>query len=83
MLDHGGNPNLKLMDDVGESLLHVSCLQNNIDMTRLLLGSGSLINILDCFEATPLDYALSAVVQPDLIKLLKSKGAVEGKGRKM
>ncbi|EGC38511.1 hypothetical protein DICPUDRAFT_148794 [Dictyostelium purpureum] len=85
LIENGGNPNLRLMDDCGESLLHVAALNGDIEMTKYLVEKGGDLNQLDCYEATPLDYAESGYQSNiQYIKFLKDNYNVKnGKGRKM
>eukprot|EP01111_Echinosteliopsis_oligospora_P011001 TRINITY_DN3525_c0_g1_i1.p1 TRINITY_DN3525_c0_g1~~TRINITY_DN3525_c0_g1_i1.p1 ORF type:complete len:328 (+),score=67.78 TRINITY_DN3525_c0_g1_i1:65-1048(+) len=85
LISHGGNPNLQLMDDVGETLLHVAALMHRKSIAELLINSGADINAKDCFEGTPLDYAKSITPEEqdkDLIDFLTQRGAKDGKGRR-
>ncbi|KAM9983711.1 hypothetical protein ACTFIY_000428 [Dictyostelium cf. discoideum] len=86
LLEKGGNANLRLMDDCGESLLHVAALNGDIEMSKLLIENGADFNALDCYEATPLDYAQSGYQSNlEYVEFLKSnyKNIKNGKGRKM
>ncbi|KAN0042923.1 hypothetical protein ACTA71_010555 [Dictyostelium dimigraforme] len=86
LLEKGGNANLKLMDDCGESLLHVAALNGDIEMSKLLIENGADVNVLDCYEATPLDYAQSGYQSNlEYVQFLKSNynNIKNGKGRKM
>ncbi|KYQ88674.1 hypothetical protein DLAC_10856 [Tieghemostelium lacteum] len=79
-----GNPNHTLMDDVGESLLHVAALNGDLNMLTYLLSKGANINALDCYDATPLDYADSGYnSNRETIDFLKTNNAKYGKGRKL
>ncbi|KAF2073994.1 hypothetical protein CYY_004701 [Polysphondylium violaceum] len=85
LLSNGGKANQILMDDVGESLLHVAALNGDVEMTKLLISKGANINCLDCYEATPLDYAESGMnSNKDYSNFIKQTfNAKYGKGRKM
>jgi len=85
LLNNGGKADQILMDDVGESLIHVAALNGDIEMSKLLISRGANINCLDCYEATPLDYAESGMnSNKEYSSFIKQNyNAKYGKGRKM
>lgn len=84
LLQNGGNVNYNLRDDVGESPLHVAALMGRIQVTKILLQSQANINSLDCFGATPLDYAKTGgEASEEVVHFLVANGAKEGKGRRL
>ncbi|EGG21526.1 hypothetical protein DFA_01412 [Cavenderia fasciculata] len=73
LLDNGGNPNLKLMDEMGETLLHVAAIGDDADIASLLLDRGADPLIPDNRKSTPLDYANTAPPKQNIINLFASR----------
>tara|TARA_Y100001934_G_C12346405_1_gene773050 strand:+ start:244 stop:1635 length:1392 start_codon:yes stop_codon:yes gene_type:complete len=59
------------VDESKMSLLHHSCKEGDLDMTKLLISHGSDINLRDQFHKTPLDYAENSQIH----SLLRKNGA--------
>ena len=51
------NPNLDELTYLGESALHIACLDNRVEIAELLIRKGANINITDNKDCTPLHYA--------------------------
>lgn len=79
LLENGGDVNYNLMDDVGETPMHVAAAMKRKEVGELLLKFGANINALDCFGATPLDYADG---DDSFSSFLLSHGAKKGKGKR-
>lgn len=62
----GMNPNLKLVNHRGESVLHLAAIHKRIDLVRWLLKAGADKNIRDKYDLQPIDYAFD----PDMRGLL-------------
>jgi len=83
LLENGANANLQLMDDVGESPLHVAALKGRKRETEILLQFGANVNIADCFGGTPLDYGKSVGDEgKGVVDVLAAHGGKDGKGRR-
>lgn len=60
---------------VGQSLIHVAVLYNNIDALHLLIDSGLNVNELDDDLRTPLHLSVMPYVNPEIISFLISNDA--------
>ena len=84
LLKHGADVNYNLKDDVGESPLHVAALMGRLQVAEILLKSEANVNSLDCFGATPVDYAKSGGDDSkEALKFLMEHGGKDGKGRRL
>eukprot|EP00026_Physarum_polycephalum_P012148 Phypoly_transcript_12424.p1 GENE.Phypoly_transcript_12424~~Phypoly_transcript_12424.p1 ORF type:complete len:363 (-),score=42.52 Phypoly_transcript_12424:6-1094(-) len=84
LLENGADPNYNLRDDVGESPLHVAALMGRLPIVEVLLKFRANVNSLDCFGATPVDYAKSNDdVAKDAVRILQEHGGKDGKGRRL
>ena len=61
------------MDSTGQTPLHIAAERNHLFAAQLLLKAGAKVMPRDTLGKTPLDLAVSG----DMIKLLKSYGAIE------
>ncbi|KAK7511260.1 uncharacterized protein IWZ02DRAFT_494485 [Phyllosticta citriasiana] len=71
-LDHGVNPNLKLVD--GQSLLHCATAKSNYQFAELLLNYDAKIDTRDWIGRTPLTANVRIAVN-EVLNLLKCRGA--------
>jgi len=72
LLDHGADPNLP--NDDKEAPLHYAAWYGEVDMCRMLLGAGALLEARDSQERTPFLWAVRAR-QGAVVEELISQGA--------
>ncbi|CAD8087197.1 unnamed protein product [Paramecium primaurelia] len=47
-----------IRNQYGQTPLHLACIQSNFALTKLFIQNRSYLNSLDCYELTPLSYAI-------------------------
>lgn len=78
LLDYGADPNAK--DRYSWSLLHYTVYDGNVDMTRMLLDKGALVNVIENeFGRTPLSYAAEKGYISLVEMLIQQKADVNAK----
>ena len=70
LISHGAHVN-PIPSQSSSAPLHQACRSNDIDMARLLIGSGADINAQNCYKSTPLMYAVK-YGSPALVALVLS-----------
>ena len=80
ILKHGGRKNIDVSDGDGYGPLHYAVRNNDLKVVKCLVENGANINIARDTEEyeTPLDLAEEAKL-PEIVKYLKSHGALSGK----
>ncbi|KAJ5073509.1 ankyrin repeat-containing protein [Anaeramoeba ignava] len=66
---------INFQDLEGKTALHLSCLSNNIEITKILLSKKAEVNLFDRNQETPLNNALKQPTSFELIELLIENGA--------
>jgi ankyrin repeat protein len=62
-------------DFLGNNCMHYACMQNNLDMCKLLLSHCKNINLINIYGMTPLDIAASNQNATKIVGYLIEKGA--------
>lgn len=64
-----------ILDEFGNSLLHLACYYNHLDIVRFLLEEHAVVDAVNTRRSTPLCSAIAGNVQMEIFDILVQKGA--------